>query len=187
MAGFPQKDQPRNAQAPSIALDRRQLHDSQIPPSEGVAGKTRTLPYAFHTDIQVVDEHDRAFFGDITVYVRDGSFGSVRELKASMTTFLARRYAQPSRCSGQMKPDTPLGENARHNEMSDDQNDHYIQPRLKDVPKGKTIARKINRHQLWRYLVTPKPPRTNLRFQTLLHAYLRHRAWSRGGCFHCEK
>lgn len=26
-------------------------------------------------------------FGDITVYVRDGSFGSVRELKASMTTF----------------------------------------------------------------------------------------------------
>ncbi|SOB54458.1 hypothetical protein PLUA15_510002 [Pseudomonas lundensis] len=32
-----------------------------------------------------------------------------------------------------------------------------------------------------------KPPRTNLRFQTLLHAYLRHRAWSRGGCFHCEK
>ena len=32
-----------------------------------------------------------------------------------------------------------------------------------------------------------KPLRTNLRFQTLLHAYLRHRAWSRGGCYHCEK
>ena len=37
------------------------------------------------------------FFGDNTVYVRDGSFGSVRELKASMTTFLARQNAQPSR------------------------------------------------------------------------------------------
>ena len=37
------------------------------------------------------------FFRDITVYLRDGSFGSVRELQASITTFLALRNAQPTR------------------------------------------------------------------------------------------
>ena len=37
------------------------------------------------------------FFRDITVYLRDGSFGSVRELQTSITTFLALRNAQPTR------------------------------------------------------------------------------------------
>ncbi|RMP96818.1 hypothetical protein ALQ13_100928 [Pseudomonas savastanoi pv. glycinea] len=31
------------------------------------------------------------FFRDITVYLRDGSFSSVRELESSITTFLALR------------------------------------------------------------------------------------------------
>ena len=33
------------------------------------------------------------FFRDITVYLRDGSFSSVRELESSITTFLAPRNA----------------------------------------------------------------------------------------------
>ncbi|PBM15906.1 IS630 family transposase [Pseudomonas aeruginosa] len=37
------------------------------------------------------------FFRDITVYLRDGSFSSVRELESSITTFLALRNAQPTR------------------------------------------------------------------------------------------
>ena len=37
------------------------------------------------------------FFRDITVYLRDGSFSSVRELETSITTFLALRNAQPTR------------------------------------------------------------------------------------------
>ncbi|EPN22590.1 ISPsy25, transposase, partial [Pseudomonas syringae pv. actinidiae ICMP 19099] len=37
------------------------------------------------------------FFRDITVYLRDGSFSSIRELESSITTFLALRNAQPSR------------------------------------------------------------------------------------------
>ena len=37
------------------------------------------------------------FFRDITVYLRDGSFRSVRELEASITAFLALRNAQPTR------------------------------------------------------------------------------------------
>ena len=37
------------------------------------------------------------FFRDITVYLRDGSFSSVRELEASITAFLALRNAQPTR------------------------------------------------------------------------------------------
>jgi transposase len=37
------------------------------------------------------------FFRDITVYLRDGSFGSVRELQTSITTFLALLNAQPTR------------------------------------------------------------------------------------------
>jgi hypothetical protein len=37
------------------------------------------------------------FFRDITVFLRDGSFGSVRELESSITTFLALRNAQPAR------------------------------------------------------------------------------------------
>lgn len=37
------------------------------------------------------------FFRDITVYLRDGSFASVRELESSITTFLALRNAQPTR------------------------------------------------------------------------------------------
>lgn len=37
------------------------------------------------------------FFCDITVYLRDGSFSSVRELESSITTFLALRNAQPTR------------------------------------------------------------------------------------------
>lgn len=37
------------------------------------------------------------FFCDITVYLRDGSFSSVRELESSITAFLALRNAQPTR------------------------------------------------------------------------------------------
>jgi hypothetical protein len=37
------------------------------------------------------------FFRDITVYLREGSFSSVRELASSITTFLALRNAQPTR------------------------------------------------------------------------------------------
>ena len=37
------------------------------------------------------------FFRDITVYLREGSFSSVRELESSITTFLALRNAQPTR------------------------------------------------------------------------------------------
>jgi len=37
------------------------------------------------------------FFRDITVYLRDGSFASVRELEGSITTFMALRNAQPTR------------------------------------------------------------------------------------------
>ncbi len=38
------------------------------------------------------------FFHDIAVYLREGSFSSVRELESSITTFLALRNAQPTRC-----------------------------------------------------------------------------------------
>ncbi|KPC04972.1 ISPsy25 [Pseudomonas syringae pv. maculicola] len=37
------------------------------------------------------------FFRDITVYLRDGSFSSVRELESSIATFMALRNAQPTR------------------------------------------------------------------------------------------
>lgn len=37
------------------------------------------------------------FFRDITVYLREGSFSTVRELESSITTFLALRNAQPTR------------------------------------------------------------------------------------------
>ena len=37
------------------------------------------------------------FFRDITVYLRDGSFSSVRELEASIIAFMALRNAQPTR------------------------------------------------------------------------------------------
>ncbi|MDU8616818.1 hypothetical protein RYA95_27900, partial [Pseudomonas syringae pv. actinidiae] len=40
---------------------------------------------------------DTGGFRDITVYLRDGSFSSVRELESSITTFLALRNAQPTR------------------------------------------------------------------------------------------
>ena len=36
-------------------------------------------------------------FRHITVYLRNGSFNSVRELERSITTFLAPRNAQPTR------------------------------------------------------------------------------------------
>ena len=42
-------------------------------------------------------ERLHTFFRDITVYLRDGSFSSVRELESSITTFLALRNAQPTR------------------------------------------------------------------------------------------
>lgn len=37
------------------------------------------------------------FFRDITVYLRDGSFSSTRELASAITTFLALHNAQPCR------------------------------------------------------------------------------------------
>ena len=37
------------------------------------------------------------FFRDITVYLREGSFSSVRELESSIIMFLALRNAQPTR------------------------------------------------------------------------------------------
>lgn len=37
------------------------------------------------------------FFRDITVFLREGSFGSIRELESSITTVLALRNAQPTR------------------------------------------------------------------------------------------
>lgn len=37
------------------------------------------------------------FFRDITVYLRDGSFASERQLESSITTFMALRNAQPTR------------------------------------------------------------------------------------------
>jgi transposase len=37
------------------------------------------------------------FFRDITVFLRDGSFGSVRELENPITAFLALRNTRPTR------------------------------------------------------------------------------------------
>ncbi|MNC72669.1 hypothetical protein D3C75_1237550 [compost metagenome] len=37
------------------------------------------------------------FIRDITVFLRDGSFGSVRELESSITAFPALRSARPAR------------------------------------------------------------------------------------------
>jgi len=37
------------------------------------------------------------FFRDITVYLREGSFSSVRELESSIIMLLALRNAQPTR------------------------------------------------------------------------------------------
>lgn len=37
------------------------------------------------------------FFRDISVYLRDGSFASVREPEGSITTLMALRNAQPTR------------------------------------------------------------------------------------------
>ncbi len=37
------------------------------------------------------------FFRDITVYPRDCSFSSARELESSITTFISLRNAQPTR------------------------------------------------------------------------------------------
>ncbi|WP_420902694.1 IS630 family transposase [Pseudomonas proteolytica] len=50
--------------------------------------------HAFHSDLQLMVER---FFRGITVYLREGSFSSVRELESSITTFLALRIAQPTR------------------------------------------------------------------------------------------
>ena len=48
------------------------------------------------------------FFRDITVYLRDGSFSSVRELEASIITFLALRNVQPTRYVWNAKRDDIL-------------------------------------------------------------------------------
>lgn len=39
----------------------------------------------------------KCFFRDITMYLRDGSFSSVRELESYITAFMALRNAQPTR------------------------------------------------------------------------------------------
>ena len=41
---------------------------------------------------------------------------------------LGATYVEEERCSGLMKPDTHLGENARHREVSDDQATSYLYP-----------------------------------------------------------
>jgi RAQPRD family integrative conjugative element protein len=41
-----------------------------------------------------------------------------------------QRIRQGVQCSGLMKPDTHLGENARHREVSDDQATPYLYPRI---------------------------------------------------------
>ena len=92
-------DQNRQIAAPTSGVagisEKNKSRNAQASESENLDGKTQTLPYAFHADIQFVDEHGRAFFRDITVYLRDGSFSSVRELETSITAFLALRNAQP--------------------------------------------------------------------------------------------
>ncbi|RML29860.1 hypothetical protein ALQ97_100955, partial [Pseudomonas savastanoi pv. glycinea] len=94
MAGLPQENQSGNAQAPSIAPDRRQLRHAQTSESEGLARKAQALPYPTSSSWMNMVER---FFRDITVYLRDGSFSSIRELESSITTFLALRNAQPTR------------------------------------------------------------------------------------------
>jgi hypothetical protein len=42
-------------------------------------------------------ERLQCFFRDITVYLRESSFSSGRELGSSIVTFLALRNAQPTR------------------------------------------------------------------------------------------
>jgi hypothetical protein len=42
-------------------------------------------------------ERLQRFFRDITMYLREGSFSSVREWGSSISTFLALRNAQPPR------------------------------------------------------------------------------------------
>ncbi|GAO95704.1 hypothetical protein PSA5_23325, partial [Pseudomonas syringae pv. actinidiae] len=64
---------------------------------EGLARKAQALPYAFHPDLKFVMNMVERFFRDITVYLRDGSFSSIRELESSITTFPALRNAQPTR------------------------------------------------------------------------------------------
>ena len=60
-----------------------------------------TLRHAFHPDLRFVGER---FFRNITVYLREGSFSSVRELESSISTCLALRNAQRLATSG-----TPRG------------------------------------------------------------------------------
>jgi hypothetical protein len=91
VAGVPQKGLSRNAQISSDASDRGQLRHAQTPEREEI------LPRAFHPDLHLVDEQGGALFRDITVYLRDGSFISVREQESSIVTFLALRNAQPTR------------------------------------------------------------------------------------------
>jgi transposase len=56
------------------------------------------------------------FFRDITVYLRDGSFSSVRELESSITTFLALRNAQPTRYAWNAKGEDILNKIQRARE-----------------------------------------------------------------------
>lgn len=56
------------------------------------------------------------FFRDITVYLRDGSFSSVRELEASITAFLALRNAQLTRYVWSAKGDDILSKTQRARE-----------------------------------------------------------------------
>ena len=61
------------------------------------------------------------FFRDNTVYLRDGSFSSVRELENSITTFLALRNAQPIRYVWKAKGEDILNKIQRAREATPSQ------------------------------------------------------------------
>jgi hypothetical protein len=68
MVGVSQEDQSRKAQGSSTALNCRQLRHSQVSEIERVAGKTQTFPHALRPELQLVDEHGRAFSGQYGVF-----------------------------------------------------------------------------------------------------------------------
>lgn len=66
------------------------------------------------------------FFRDITVFLRDGSFGSVRELESSITAFLALRNARATRYVWNAKGEEILSKISRAREAMETQMEGQI-------------------------------------------------------------
>lgn len=84
-----------------------------------MAQAASTIPPSLHPDLKFLDEHGERFFRDITVYLRDGSFSSTRELASSVTTFLALHNAQPCRSVWSAKGEDILRKIQRARETMD--------------------------------------------------------------------